>query len=188
VTSGSGSGLGWHRCRSFNSPLGRTRCVEKGRPLIRQIDFLNFCLDRSGIHFDRLGLRLLHGSRLDGLRSRHRRLRGRFGCDFGNRTIPRLWCGSRRGGRFCRRYCNSQFLIRQTSGSLEAAAQFSESFRTALVAGFAVDLFQVRGEFGGAPIVARAKDEVEQFFECWSVARCTAQDGLEQSNSFLVRP
>src|SRR5438445_1276590 len=42
VTSGSGSGLDWHRCRSFNSPLGRTRCVEKGRPLIRQIDFLNF--------------------------------------------------------------------------------------------------------------------------------------------------
>src|SRR5713226_6254215 len=157
-TPASGSRLGRHRRRSLSS-LSRTRCVQKGRPLIGQINFLNFWLDGDGL--DRLGLRLLHGSRLNGLRSRQGGRRSRFGRDFGNRTTHRRWCGNSRGGSFCGGNGNCQFRIRQTSGTLEAAAQFSESFRTAAVACFAVNLFQLCGEFGGAPVVARAKDKVE---------------------------
>ena len=48
-----------------------------------------------------------------------------------------------------------------------------------------MNLFQLRGEFGGAPVVACAKNKVEQFLECWRMARRAAQDGFEQSNCFL---
>ncbi len=43
----------------------------------------------------------------------------------------------------------------------------------------------MRGKFGGAPVVPCAENKVEQFFEGRGVARCAAQDGLEQPNGFL---
>src|SRR5258708_31147737 len=48
-----------------------------------------------------------------------------------------------------------------------------------------LNLFQLCGEFSGAPVVARAEDKVEQFLECRCVARCASQDGLEQPYGFL---
>ena len=160
-----------------------TRTFEKSRPFVGQIHFLHNGLDGSFAHFDGRWQHFLHwrrrGSRCDFFVSR---LRGNFG--YGG--IHRLgfsnfgWC---RG--FCGRSGAHQFFVRQSSGALEAAAQFTEAFRTARVAGLAVNLFQLRGEFGSAAVVAGAKNEVEQFFECRSVARCAAQDGFEQSNGFL---
>ncbi len=50
-----------------------------------------------------------------------------------------------------------------------------------------MDLFQLRSEFGGAPVVTCAEDKVEQFFECRRVARRAAQNGLKQTNGFLCK-
>jgi len=46
-----------------------------------------------------------------------------------------------------------------TSGPLEAAAQFSESFRAAVVACFAVNLFQLAASSAVRRSSARAKDK-----------------------------
>src|SRR5207302_11159834 len=80
------------------------------------------------------------------------------------RNIRRPWLSSFCRYGSCHRNGTRQFFVRQTSSTLEAATQFPESFRTALVACFTVDLLQVCGKFGSAPVIARAKDEVEQFF------------------------
>src|SRR6266700_1405642 len=172
------------RCRKSICPMNG-RLFEKGRPFIGQIDFLHLGLRGSGADFNWLGARFLHGSRSGRRRSGRRFFRGGFRGDFGYRSLHRLRFGGLWGRRFRRRDRTRQFRIRQTSGTLEAAAQFPKSFGAALVARLTMDLFQLRGEFGGAPVVTCAEDEVEQFFECRRVARRAAQNGLKQTNGFL---
>jgi len=178
VMRGCGRGLDCRRGGGLNGPLTGTRLFEKGRPFVGQIDFLYSFFHRSSAHFLWLGGRFRNGSGRRGHWSG-------FCGDFGNRSVRRRQFGDFRGSRLCRGNGSRQFRVRQTSGALEAAAQFPEAFGTALVARFAVDLFQLRGEFGGTPVVACPKDKVEQFFEGGRVAGCAAEDGLKQPNGFL---
>src|SRR5882762_684737 len=181
VTLRSGHGLRRHWGRRFNSRFVVARLFENGCPFVGQINFLHVRLRWRGAHSDWLGTRFFHGRGRGGRRFFRNGFRG----DFRYQNIRWLWFGGFRGRRSWRRNRTRQFLVRQTSGALEAPAQFPKSFGAALIARFTVDLLQLRGKFGGTPVVACAKDKVEQFFECRRVARCAAQDGLEQPNGFL---
>src|SRR5260370_34401168 len=96
--------------------------------------------------------------------------------------MRRRWVRGLLGRRFCRWNHTCQFLVGQTSGTLEAAAQFPKSFRAALVARFTMDPLQERCEFGGAPIVASTKDKVGRLLARRRVARRAAQASLEPPN------
>jgi hypothetical protein len=83
---------------------------------------------------------------------------------------------------------SGQIFVTETGSTLKTAAQFAEALGTTLIATLGVNLFELRGKFGGAAVVAGAEDEIEKFFEGRSVARSTAEDGFEQTNGFLGKP
>src|SRR5260370_382389 len=182
--------------RWSNRLIGRSLVVGRDQGLRFQYEFIFLfefefrlaCLGRFLRNFSRW---YLFGLGRRGLLSRFSgdafRLERNCRCRAGGIERHERGVGGGRGRRVWGRTGGRQFRIRQTSGALEAAAQCPESFGAALVARFTMDLFQLRSEFGGAPVVTCAEDKVEQFFECRRVARRAAQNGLQQTNGFLCK-
>ena len=83
------------------------------------------------------------------------------------------------------RNVNGEIFVGETRGALEAAAKFAETLGSAGVALLVMNLFELRGKFGGAPIVAGTEDEIEKFFQRRGVTRRAAQNRFEQADGFL---
>ena len=78
-----------------------------------------------------------------------------------------------------------QFVFRHARGFLESLAKLEEAVRVHRIVAFAVNLFELGGQLGGAAFISSAEVHVEQALERRGMTRRALQNIFEQMRGLL---